>query len=663
MKLHITCIVLAFVAWLTGINVAQDRAVTDRPAEVVTGRIIAFLVGVTEYENSGDFPTLIYTVEDVKAWQKQLESIGAEPDHIVVMASNTSLSRRPTKQRFLFQLTELLKKVGKDDIIVCVFSGHGTQIGTESYFCPEDANADQLAESCVSLNDIMDKLEQSPAKFKWMIVDACRNDPSKSLPSGVKSLGKMESVPPGVATIFSCAATEKSYENVTLGHGVFTHFLLEGLAGKAADENGDVTIIKLFDYVQRETKMFVDRTYTQNQVPYMKGEFTNFVIHRVKPEVVPSGTHSTTQVPPIRTTSVGETVNYTLKLADVTLGHLPPGWNGPDNAVVNNVGGSKCVTNNTDRNPVELTLTGLFNQPGDFVLNFTCVARRGNDSTSGKIMDENGTAISFEISAGYGRVSFGDSTAKFLPPNNNIYSRTYTISRRGNIVSMTGEGVGGVMTKNSDTFGSMTGFTITIPGTRVGISHFTVHSLDGQSPQRPVENYTLNLSQVVLGDQPPGEWHGLDNAVVNNVGESKSMTSNTANPVELALIGLFNQPGDFVVNFTCVARRGSDSTTGKIMDENGNAISFEISAGYGRVSFGDSTAKFLPPNSIFYSISYTISRRGNIVSMTGEGVEGVMTKRSDTFKSLTGFTITIPNNNVGISQFSVRSLAGTNQDQ
>ena len=172
-------------------------------------------------------------------------------------------------------------------------------------------------------------------------------------------------------------------------------------------------------------------------------------------------------------------------MANVALGDLPTGWNGPNNAVVNNVGGSKCVTNNTDRTPAELTLTDLFNQPGDFVLNFTCIGMSNVSGsmkqTGGKIMDENGNTISFQLSPNYGHLSFGDSPLKKYRANGNnaVYSSTYTITRRGNILSMTCEGLEGeVITMRSDTFKSLTGFFFTIPSTYGGISQFSVRQLN-----------------------------------------------------------------------------------------------------------------------------------------------------------------------------------------
>ena len=95
------------------------------------------------------------------------------------------------------------------------------------------------------------------------------------------------------------------------------------------------------------------------------------------------------------------------------------------------------------------------------------------------------------------------------------------------------------------------------------------------------------------------------------------------------------------------------------MDENGNAISFVAAPSNRAVSFGDAPGKSYKANSInnFYTSTYTITRKGNILSMTCDGLKGdVIVQRTDSFKALTGFTVTIPSTAVGISQFSVCSL-------
>ena len=91
---------------------------------------------------------------------------------------------------------------------------------------------------------------------------------------------------------------------------------------------------------------------------------------------------------------------------------------------------------------------------------------------------------------------------------------------------------------------------------------------------------------------------------------------------------------------------------GKIIDKNDNVQSFYIAVQ--RLQLGNSAFKSFKPK---VNHAFTITRHGNILSMTCEGLEGeVITTRSDTFKSLTSFSISMTNPNVGISHFSVRSF-------
>ncbi len=43
--------------------------------------------------------------------------------------------------------------------------------------------------------------------------------------------------PGGVAALFSCSAGQRAFEHESLKHGVFFHHVLEGLGGKAKDED------------------------------------------------------------------------------------------------------------------------------------------------------------------------------------------------------------------------------------------------------------------------------------------------------------------------------------------------------------------------------------------------------------------------------------------
>jgi uncharacterized caspase-like protein len=68
---------------------------------------------------------------------------------------------------------------------------------------------------------------------KLVLIDACRNIP-KDPGRGKGIQGKLIALPENTAVFFGCRAGQQSYENDKLGHGLFTHCLLEGLKGDAA---------------------------------------------------------------------------------------------------------------------------------------------------------------------------------------------------------------------------------------------------------------------------------------------------------------------------------------------------------------------------------------------------------------------------------------------
>lgn len=72
--------------------------------------------------------------------------------------------------------------------------------------------------------------------------------------------------------VASCRANEISLELPDIGHGIFTHYLAEGLKG-AADLNHDgvVTLEEIYAYVEPEVTKN-SRAVGGNQHPVLKGE-------------------------------------------------------------------------------------------------------------------------------------------------------------------------------------------------------------------------------------------------------------------------------------------------------------------------------------------------------------------------------------------------------
>ncbi len=225
-------------------------------AQPAAARRYAVLVGVQDYDHSR-LNTLDYVVNDVVELAELLRRHGYEVTLLRSRAEDARLV--PTLGNIQARLAEVLEKCRRQDTVLVALAGHGLQFEKErptdaedAFFCPQDARPlPNRRETLLSLAALYKQLDDSGAGVKLLLVDACRDDPT--VPRGTRRGvdGSTAPRPPrGVAALFSCSAGESAYESPRLKHGVFFHYVLEGLRGKAAAE-GEVTWDSLQMYVRR----------------------------------------------------------------------------------------------------------------------------------------------------------------------------------------------------------------------------------------------------------------------------------------------------------------------------------------------------------------------------------------------------------------------------
>ena len=231
---------------------------------------IALLVGVSDYK-AEKVEDLKFAENDIRVVGSQLKEMGFEV---------TSLSGEDaTRDKTISTIDSFMEKASEletSDIVLVMFSGHGQQIRVSDgskvtevpYFCPVDSlhydestittrgkNETEVGEELnfVSLNRILRGMdENSNSLNNLLVVDACRNNPSKGKASGIS--GTSANVPSGVNILFAASSGQKSWESEDkdIQHGVFTHFLIKGLQGKAKNSRGQVTWSRLASYLQEE---------------------------------------------------------------------------------------------------------------------------------------------------------------------------------------------------------------------------------------------------------------------------------------------------------------------------------------------------------------------------------------------------------------------------
>jgi uncharacterized caspase-like protein len=146
----------------------------------------------------------------------------------------------PTRNNILAELSNVSRAAGAGDLLLFYFSGHGIYEDGESYLLPADARASALVDTAVPMRRVRKLMDQSPARAKVVIIDACQSGGSIGKAPVVMSREFIQRVfeeAQGMAVLLSCSPGERSWEWPEKRRSVFTHFLLEAIGGKA-DRHG-----------------------------------------------------------------------------------------------------------------------------------------------------------------------------------------------------------------------------------------------------------------------------------------------------------------------------------------------------------------------------------------------------------------------------------------
>ncbi len=251
-------------------------------AQGPAGKRYALLVGINRYRNDRLRP-LDYAEADASELAQLLRQAGYEVT--LLTGSAKADDQLPTKSNIERQLHRVLRQCrDKDDMALVALAGHGLQFEPqdekdkpECYFCPVDARPFRdETDSLVSLSRVYSELQKSHAAMKVLLVDACRDDPDANRGMRGVDADSAPRPPVGVAALFSCRAGERAYEHERLGHGVFFHYALEGLRGKAKDSDEEVTFAGLAAYVSRRVSKEVPRLVGggARQSPHLKADYS-----------------------------------------------------------------------------------------------------------------------------------------------------------------------------------------------------------------------------------------------------------------------------------------------------------------------------------------------------------------------------------------------------
>ncbi len=265
----------ALVLGFASLMAAQQSSVKDAavapapsPAPFLGEKKIALVIGISDYPQESGFPKLQFAAKDAQDLAAVLQNQGYKT---VLLTDSHAMrsSIRNALQQVHDELNEGRVGTKPSGTIVFAFSGHGGETGTgasvHQFLVTYDATA-QDPEPGYPLKDITGSLNSDGASRVMMFIDACRDQTGSSSkgapPLSSFSFNLMQAQ--GIKTLFSTAPGKQSYEDAEAKNGYFTHYLLEGLNGEAADANGLVT----FDSLAKWVSQSLQNDQHIDQVPY-----------------------------------------------------------------------------------------------------------------------------------------------------------------------------------------------------------------------------------------------------------------------------------------------------------------------------------------------------------------------------------------------------------
>jgi hypothetical protein len=267
--------------------------------DVVKHHIVA--IGISKHKNSS--ANLAFAERDASEFFTLFnQNIGAIGYSKLLVDQEATLSEIKTALG-----KELLTTVGPDDAFFFFYSGHGALVEDPadpntalSFLVPYDATHD-IANTCLSVNDLKAVFESLPSRANLIFVDSCFSGSvaknGKSYPLAAtkhfKTLKSFTNTVVGNGTIVFTASKddELSLEDPDYEHGLFTYYLLEELQKKrAADTLSAMDIFSpIVSGVTTRAKVQWHHTQTPTFSGKLEGDMTLPVFKKplsIRPETI-----------------------------------------------------------------------------------------------------------------------------------------------------------------------------------------------------------------------------------------------------------------------------------------------------------------------------------------------------------------------------------------
>ena len=172
------------------------------------------------------YPTepLKNAANDARAVAKTLNDLGFK----VVVKTNADINTMRSAA------VEFAKILDGATAAVFYYAGHGIQYRDKNYLVPIDAkltSEPEIVYNALEVGQLLESMDDAKVKFKFIILDACRNNPFSNVFSST-GLAKISKVPPGTIISYAAAAGAVALDGDG-ENGLYTKYLLTEIRNPA----------------------------------------------------------------------------------------------------------------------------------------------------------------------------------------------------------------------------------------------------------------------------------------------------------------------------------------------------------------------------------------------------------------------------------------------
>jgi Caspase domain len=199
----------------------------------------ALIIGVEAYRDPAITPVRFARADAAGLAAAFREQCGF--GHVRVLAGAPGDPDEPSTDHIIDALLEFSDAVQEGDHFVLVFSGHGMEVDGHGLLLVADSRGAVPEAKSLPLKVLWRFLEQMPARWCTVILDSCRNDPMAGKGEGdavlsdgfyrdLRGLGQSRAKARRITSLLTaCEPGKRAFAWEGFGHGVCTHFLLQGL--------------------------------------------------------------------------------------------------------------------------------------------------------------------------------------------------------------------------------------------------------------------------------------------------------------------------------------------------------------------------------------------------------------------------------------------------